>query len=202
MRYGHGVQIPDTLRSSVLQRVRRMDRAARGVLMLAAVIGRRFPVALLAATASCPETRVRAALESACELQLIAAEDSAGEVYLFRHALTRDIIYAELVSLRMRPFHRNIARALERARSGGDVPLEDLAYHSWAAADATRALRYNELAGDNAAAVHAHDNARAYYLRALSLLEVDSTAYERVRKKLLDVIEAHPRLGAEAAEGE
>jgi predicted ATPase len=162
-----------------------MDRTARAVLMRAAVIGRRFSVPVLTATASCSESKVRAALEEACGFQLISAENPTREFYMFRHALTRDIIYAELLTVRMRPFHRSIAIALERAYPTGDAPLEDLAYHSWAAADAARALRYNEQAGDNAAAVHAQDDARTYYVRARSLLEVYSVAYERLTTKLI-----------------
>ncbi len=161
-----------------------MDREARAILMRAAAIGRRFSVSVLTATASCSESKVRAALEEARGLQLTAAENPTCEFYVFRHALTRDIIYAELPRARIRPFHRSIARALERARAAGDASLEDLAYHSWAAGDAARALRYNELAGDNAATFHAQDDARTYYIRARSLLEVDSRAYQRLTTKL------------------
>lgn len=164
--------------------MRRLDRVARAILMRAAVIGRRFSVSVLAVTASCSESKVRAALDEACGLQLTAAETPTCEFYVFRHALTRDIIYAELPIAHIRPFHRSIAQALERARSSGSASLEDLAYHSWAAGDVARALRYNELAGDNAANVHAQVDARAYYIRARSLLEVDSLEYERLTKKL------------------
>ncbi len=161
-----------------------MDRGARAVLMRAAAIGRRFSVSVLTATASCSESKVRAALEEACGLQLTAAENPTCEFYVFRHALTRDIIYEELPAARIRPFHRSIVRALERARAAVNAPLADLAYHSWAAGDAARALLYNELAGDNAAEVHAQDDARTYYIRARSLLDADSLAYERLTTKL------------------
>ena len=164
--------------------MRRMDRVARVVIMRAAVIGRRFPVSLLVETACAPESKVRTALEEACALQLIGAENPSGEFYQFRHALTRDIIYSEVLTVRTRAFHRSIARAIERVRVNGNAQLEDLAYHSWAAGDVTRAVRYNELAGDNAAAVHAHDDARMYYIRARSLLQIDSTAYDRLTTKL------------------
>ena len=166
--------IPDALRTTVLGRIWRLARFERAVVMRASVIGRRFDLHVLMATASCPETAVRAALEQARGLQLIAPDEPGGERYSFRHALTRDIIYAEFLAVRVRPLHRRIARALERAVRPGNMPLQDLAYHSWAAGDAKRALRYNELAGDNAAAVHAHENARTHYSRARSLIEVDS----------------------------
>jgi predicted ATPase len=183
-RYRQPVLIPDTVRATVLRRIRRLDRVDRSVVMRASVIGRRFHVAVLTATASYPEARVRAALERACALQLVVEDDSAQERYAFRHALTRDVIYEELLHGRVRPLHRRIARVLERMVAGGDAPLDDLAFHAWAAGDVRRGVRYNELAGDRAAAVHAGDDARTYYGRALGLVPVESHTYARVAEKL------------------
>ena len=176
--------IPDAVRTTVLERIRQLDRAQRAIVMRASVIGRRFDVEILLATAACSEARVRAALERACALQLIVADQAGDGRYAFRHALTRDIVYAEFLAVRVKPLHRKIARMLERSlRTRGGV-LEDLAYHSWAAGDAKRALRYNELAGDSAVALHAPAAAQAHYLRARSLIDVDSAPYSRLSEKL------------------
>jgi predicted ATPase len=169
-----------------------MDRIERAVVMRASVIGRRFHVAVLTATASCSEAQVRSALEHACALQLVVEDDPARERYSFRHALTRDVIYEELLSGRVRPLHRRIARVLEHLATSGDVALDDLAYHAWAAGDVRRGLRYNELAGDRAAAVHASDDARTYYARARGLLPVDSCVYARLTEKLRTIESVEP----------
>jgi predicted ATPase len=193
MRYRRTVIIPDALRVAVLARIRLLDRADRDVVMSASVIGRRFAVAVLAATVACDATRVRSALERACELQLIARDELSCEHFAFRHALTRDIIYAELIAARLRPLHRRVTLALERRPDEtGALPLEDLAHHSWAAGDLPRALRYNELAGDGACSVHAHADARDYYRRARAATPLDSPAYARLTVKLrgLDESEA------------
>ncbi len=164
-----------------------MDRIERAIVMRASVIGRRFHVAVLTATATFPEARVRAALERACALQLVVEDDPAGERYAFRHALTRDVIYEELMKGRVRPLHGRIARVLERMVPSGEAALDDLAYHAWAAGDIRRGVRYNELAGDRAAAVHAPEDARTYYARARGLLPVESGAYARLGEKLRTV---------------
>lgn len=184
LRYRQQVVIPDSLRSTVLRRVRLMDRVQRGVVMCASVIGRCFDIGLLTASATCTEEQVRGALERACALQLIVADEPGCGRYSFRHALTRDVIYAELIAARTRPFHRRIARALERIVSADDGPLDDLAYHSWAAGDVQRGVRYNELAGDRAVAVHATDDGRTYYGRARGLVDIGSDAYARLSAKL------------------
>jgi len=182
------VVIPDAVRTTVLGRIRQLPRIERAVVMRASVIGRRFDLCVLLATAPCAEDTVRGALDLAVHLQLVVADQSRRERYLFRHALTRDIIYAEFLAVRVRPLHRRIARVLERAAPHRRVPLEDLAYHSWAAGDARRALRYNELAGDNAAALCAHEDARTHYARARSLIEIDSADYARLTEKLRGVV--------------
>jgi predicted ATPase len=177
------VSIPEAIRASVLQRIRSLNRSERAIIMRASIIGRRFEVGVLATIVRCTEANLHAALEHASDLQLIAAEGS-GDRYVFRHALTRDIIYAELAAAPIRPLHRRVGRALEKRSSPSACSLEHLGYHFWAAGDGKRCLRYNELAGDNATAIHARDDARTYYARARSVAEVDSVAYTRLTQKL------------------
>ncbi len=174
--------VRDEVRAAVLRRLRRLTRAERAIVLRAAVVGRHFDLDVVAATAAHPPARVRAALHSAARLQLVVASDR--ERYSFRHALTRDIVYAEALDARLRPLHRRVMRALEARARRGDRMLEDLAYHAWACGDAPRALRYNELAGDEATAMHASEDASRYYRRARSLLDVETSSYARLTRKL------------------
>ena len=169
-----------------------MDRSERAVVMWASVIGLRFDLTTLVEAAAWDESRVRGALERACALALVEPSAAEGNQFCFRHALVRDIIYSEFVSTRVRVLHRRIARALQRTAPEGAAPLADLAYHYWAGGDARRALRYNELAGDGAAALHARADARMFYTRALGLVEPDSPSYARLEKKLGLVVETVP----------
>jgi predicted ATPase len=181
-RYRGLVPTSDALRTTVLARLQRLDRIERTVVLRASVIGRRFALRVAAAVAGRPEGDVRIALEHARDLQLVVR--SGRDAYSFRHALTHDILYAELIGARTRPLHRRIANVLERTMGCGEPVLEQLAYHAWAAGDAVRALKYNELMGDNAAAVHAYDDAHRYYTRARSVLDAGSPAYSRLTQKL------------------
>ncbi len=137
----------------------------------------------MASIVSCTNAILRAALDHASNLQLIA-DEGTGDSYMFRHALTRDIIYAELLAARIRPLHRRVGQALEKRGTPDAGSIATLGYHFWAAGDGKRCLRYNELAGDNAAAIHARDDARIYYVRARSVAEVDSVAFARLTQKL------------------
>lgn len=176
--------LPNVVRATVLERIRLLDRSQRSVVMCASVIGRRFEVTLLMAAVTCTQDQVRAALDRACALELVVPDGPGRQTYSFRHALTRDVIYAELITARTRPLHRRIARALERITTSSDAPIDDLAYHFWAAGDVRRGIRYNELAGDRAAGVHAEAEARTYYGRARGMSEIDSHAFARLTAKL------------------
>ena len=180
-RSGSTVPIPEALRASILERLRQFGQRDRKVLLCASVIGRRFDVGVLTATAIRTSAEIRAALQRACRLQLIEAEDDVGHRFVFRHALTHDVVYGELLAARTRPLHRRIARALE---TSADAAVEDVAYHWWAAGDRRHGRRANELAGDGAAAVHATGVALLHYGRALALVGTGSASYARLSEKI------------------
>jgi predicted ATPase len=169
-----------------------MDSRYRNVVMCAAAIGLRFDLRVLLAAAAYGEEDVRAGIDFARGLGLVVAHESALDCYAFRHALTRDIIYSELLAVRMRPLHRRIVRALERAYASGGASLSELAYHAWASGSPRKSLRYNERAGDEAMSLRAGRDARVYFIRARTLLDVDSTAYRRLTGKLGAITEADP----------
>jgi len=175
--------VPAHVREAVLNRMKLLRQRDRSIVMFASVIGGRFDVALLSAAAGYAPDEARRALEEACSLQLLEA-DGDSECFWFRHALTREVVYRELLAARARPLHRRIARALERGSAGASISVENLAYHWWAAGNAKRALLYNERAGDLATAVFAADVARMYYDRALGCLAVGSAAYARLAEKI------------------
>ena len=156
-RYRRRGDLPQTIRATLLERLRPFDEAERRVVAQAAVIGRSFGLELLAATLETEPRTLLPTLRRARDLQLV--EEVTPELFRFRHGLTRDVIYGEFLGAELQPRHRTIALALESAplerRS-----LEALAYHWWAAKDASHAIRYNELAGDAAAGIHAHERDR------------------------------------------
>jgi predicted ATPase len=160
-----------------------LRREERALLMRASVVGRRFTLALLSAVTGTPEERIGETLEKACSMQLVVRESPAGDWYAFRHALIRDVAYDEFIATLLRPTHRLIARAIERVQTS-ETSLDDLAYHSWAARDAARCARYNERAGDRAAAAFAAREAEVYYDRAREFVGSNSTPYRRLTQKI------------------
>ncbi|MDQ6941631.1 MAG: AAA family ATPase [Candidatus Eremiobacteraeota bacterium] len=174
VRTATGRHLPGTIRATVMERLQPLDENDRRILAQASVIGRRFPLGILCETVDDHEDAVLAALQRARDLQLV--DEESGESFRFRHALTREAIYGGFLTAQVRPLHRKIALVLGASNNAGDH-LASLAYHWWAAGDRERGARYNELAGDAAGAVFAHEDAIAAYERALQL--VDKASKER-----------------------
>jgi DNA-binding CsgD family transcriptional regulator/tetratricopeptide (TPR) repeat protein len=173
--------LPPTVRATLMERLRPLDDYERRVVGQAAVIGRTFGLELLAETLDTSPDRVLPALRRARDFQLV--EEAGPDAFRFRHGLTREAIYGEFLGAEVRPRHRTIAATLERADA--PQPLEALAYHWWAARDALKAAAYNVRAGDGAVAVHAHEDAIAFYERALEC-ETDAAERGAIVKKIAD----------------
>ena len=86
---GVAPRFADTVRA----RLARLDDRQRTVVGAAAVLGRRFDWGLLEQTAGVQGADVTGALHRCAALQLVVADGSG---FVFRHALTRDVILAEL----------------------------------------------------------------------------------------------------------
>lgn len=161
---GEDALAPPSIRSSVLARLAGLAPAERAAILHAAAIGRRFDAAFLAELLDTPLDGVWNALASARDLQLVVdAGDSAGEL-AFRHAITCEVIYRELLAGQARAIHTRIAELLAR-RAAAD-PTE-LAYHWKAGGNLARAAEFSEAAGDAAFARDAYEDAAAAYRRAL-----------------------------------
>ncbi|MBV9271614.1 MAG: AAA family ATPase [Candidatus Eremiobacteraeota bacterium] len=184
--------LPLSVQAAVEQRLRNFGTAEQTVLRSAAVIGRRFDVTLLAKTLGCTLDDLWPALRKGRDLQVLV-ETADGTLY-FRHALTREAIYATFLGKEVRERHRAIAQILEDEDAAvRDVEL--LAYHWAAAGDKQRAARYGELAGDAAAKLFAHSDAIRAYEEALISAE-DTADRVRLYQKIGD---HHAALGEFAA---
>jgi DNA-binding CsgD family transcriptional regulator len=169
------IAIPDSVHGAVDQRVQALPADARRILRVAAVIGRRFDFDVLQEVSGLSERTVLDALAAALEAQLIVeAGDTRGDQFAFRHALTREAVLADLLQRERRSLHRAVASLLER-RAGSDpaAAAAALAYHLDEAGDTERALRYHELAANEASRVFAFAAAVRHLERACALAPDD-----------------------------
>jgi ATP/maltotriose-dependent transcriptional regulator MalT len=155
--------VPRTIQVAVRERLETLTETQRTVLAYAAVIGRRFSAEFLAEIADMPLASVLVVLRRARDLQIIT-EQADGRHFTFRHALTREVVYNDILYAEARALHLRIAQRLASQEDAADSA--QLAYHAWRSGDRSLTIPYNELAGDAAAAVYAHADAITYYERA------------------------------------
>lgn len=195
-QHGRGLerwQIPLSVRDSVVGRTAGLDETASQVLKYAAVIGRAFDFELLLGLTGLREEQLLASIATLMERQLVSEiRQEGGDRFEFRHALTREAIYEDLLGREKRRMHLEVLQAIEQTRAlEGNGRVDQLAYHSLKARELEKAARYAELAGERAAKMCAFREAVAHYEVALELRETGSP---REKADLLDRLgqAAHP----------
>jgi class 3 adenylate cyclase len=108
----HDLDIPDTVRDTILLRLERLDPLHATILQAAAALGRVFDHRTLLAVSDAGAEAVNAAVEAAVGQQLIEEHPEARESYRWRHALTQEAIYGDMVLPRRQQLHARAADVL------------------------------------------------------------------------------------------
>ncbi|GLW66148.1 LuxR family transcriptional regulator [Actinomadura rubrobrunea] len=159
-----GEDLPAGLADLLLARLERLGDDAQRVVRAAAVAGRRVGDELVRRVSGLEEAAVGAALREVVSHRQLLPD---GDGYVFRHALLREAVYADLLPGERTRLHAAFA-ALLADRSG---PAAELAYHSLAAHDLPVAFAASVRAGREAERMGAPAEALEHYDRALSLWE-------------------------------
>ncbi len=137
---------------------------------LAAVAGRHFDFALLQQLTHYDEHQLLLVMKDLVKAQLVV-EESADQ-FAFRHALTRQAIYSQLLTRERCTLHQTIAETLEiQTPVTSDLHLEDLAYHFYQARDWQKAVNYAQRAGEKAFGLYSHRAAIDYFTWALEAID-------------------------------
>ncbi len=166
------LDIPPTLRDSLMARLDRLG-PIKATAQLAAVIGREFDVDLLARISSLDQDALREALGQLMGAGIIHRRRRLeGDLYLFKHALLREIAYESLLKSTRREHHARIAEALEQhSPEAVSTRPELLAHHYAGAQQIGQAVTHVERAAQLALQRFANAEAVAYMRQALTWLE-------------------------------
>ncbi|MEU1201903.1 AAA family ATPase [Streptomyces sp. NPDC005813] len=144
--------MPSGLADVLLIRIEQLSETAQQVLRTAAVAGRRVEHDLLRDAVQLPEDALESALREAVGRQLLVPDEAAA--YSFRHALTREAVYADLLPGERVRLHGTFARLLaENGRSARSAA--ERAHHSRESHDLADALTASLEAADHAQRVGA-----------------------------------------------
>ncbi len=160
------LHVPRSIQDAVQRRTAQLSTPARHLLTLAAVIGRRFDFTLLQRIMQCDEQHLFLLIKDLIAAQLVIEESD--ERFAFRHALTRQVIYTELLARERKTLHRTIAETMEGLYTSNlDTHLADFAYHFYEAGLWPRAFAYAQRAGEKAMSLYAPHAAVTYFTNAL-----------------------------------
>ncbi len=160
-----GSWVPDDLADVLLVRLDRLNDAARQVVRVASVAGRKVAHDLLVAASGLPGEGLEEGLRQAVEMNLLVPGDGT---YSFRHALLGEAVYDDLLPGERVRLHAQYAEALHEGMGRGTAA--ELARHARLAHDLDTALDASIRAGDEAMAVAGPDEAAHHYEQALELL--------------------------------
>jgi class 3 adenylate cyclase/predicted ATPase len=163
--------IPATLADSLMARLDRLS-AAKEVAQRAAVLGREFPYALLAAVAQMDEDGLRRELARLVDAEILFARgEPPNATYIFKHALVQEAAYASLLKRTRQPLHGRVVDVLvERFPEQVASEPEIVARHAEAAGRLDDAIAYYAAAGAQAQARSAHDEAIGQLQKAIALV--------------------------------
>jgi class 3 adenylate cyclase len=157
------IRIPRTVRDTILHRIGRLSREEVAVLSAASVVGRSFDLTTLGSVTGIAEAGVLDALEACVRFQLLEEEDRNSARYRFRHALTREAVYEDMVVPRRQHLHARVAEVLGMRSDRASV---DLAHHLLMAGKYEAAVAMCIEAAEQAIGARAYRDAAALLERA------------------------------------
>ncbi|HSH04741.1 MAG TPA: adenylate/guanylate cyclase domain-containing protein [Anaerolineae bacterium] len=194
-------RIPSTLTGVLQALLDRLEPAERTLLQQASVIGRTFwDGALLhmsqAEATPLTTTAVDDLLQKLRDKEMIFRRRSSAFAYtqelIFKHAILRDVTYESVLKRQRRLYHRLVADWLIDNTGGRQSEFAGLiAEHLYRGEDFSRAVRFLQAAGAQAADQYANQEAIDYFSRALGIVDPDDaqTQYDLLlaREQVFDL---------------
>jgi DNA-binding CsgD family transcriptional regulator len=162
--------LPAGLAALLLSRVEQLSDATQQVLRAAAVAGRKADDELVRAASGLEAAEYEAAVREAVTHQLLVPHGTEG--YVFRHALLREAVYADLLPGERTRLHATMCTLLaDEQRLTMPGTAAELAQHCLASHDIPGTFAASVRAGEDAEQLGAPAEAHRHYDQALALWE-------------------------------
>ena len=178
----HTESLPEGVKEATGRRLARLSDGANDALSIAAVVGSTFSLDIVEAVHG---GDLIDEIDEARRAGIVFEESGAPGTFVFAHAIVRQVLLAELATVRRVRMHRTIAELLEtRAGDDGGSHLIDLAHHWFECASAgaaDKAVHACRRAAEYAVDGLAFEEAADLYGMAIGALElVDEPAADTV----------------------
>ncbi len=185
--------IPSTIQDVIMARVDLMPDAAKEVLQVGSAIQREFGYELIKAVTELPEQELLSYLSVLKDAELLYERGIyPSSTYLFKHSLTREVVYDSILTKRKKLLHQKVGKAIEEVYPDKlDAYYSILADHFMASEDFQKSADYSKLTYEQARMQAALPSAVSYAQKRIAALERLSPSPEVE----LQVVDARTYLG-------
>jgi class 3 adenylate cyclase/tetratricopeptide (TPR) repeat protein len=182
--------VPSTIHDVIMARVDSLPEGAREILRTGSAIEREFSYELIKEVAGIPEQELLSHLSVLKESELIYERGIFPQsICIFKHALTRQVVYDSIISNRKKTLHAQIGSAIEKIYHD---KLEEfyaiLAEQYIRSENFVKCVNYSIKAGDRAVAIFAWHEAQNHYEAALKVVAEDNLKQKAELLKKLAVV--------------
>jgi class 3 adenylate cyclase/tetratricopeptide (TPR) repeat protein len=148
----HQLAIPSTIQDVIMARVDSLPEKTKEVLQMGSVIEREFSYPLINRATGLPEKELLSHLSILKDSELLYERGIYPQSnYVFKHALTRDVVYDLILAKRKKKLHEEIGNAIEELhRDNLSEHYEVLAEHYFLSENYSESAEYSKLAGRKA----------------------------------------------------
>ena len=181
--------VPSTIHGVIAGRIDNLELEMKQVLQEASLIGRHFLYKILNRITNY-EDILDSCLHGLEQSDLIKTKSLIPELeYLFKHALTQEVVYNGILKKKRQALHENIGRVIEQLfQERIHEFYETLAFHYKNSLSFDKALEYLLKSGDKSLRNYALEESHQYYKEAFSLLSDKPNRTEIEDCNLIDII--------------
>jgi predicted ATPase len=183
----HQLTIPSTIQDVIMARVDSLPERVKEVLQTGSVIEREFSYPLINRVTGLSEKELLSHLSVLKDSELLYERGIYPQSnYIFKHALTREVVYDSILAKRKKKLHEEIGNAIEEFyKHTLSEHYEVLTEHYFLSENYPKSVEYSKLASRKAEKAASLNDAIAYTKkRAISLERLPQT--EDVQKQIID----------------
>ena len=167
------VAIPSTIQDVIMARVDSLSEGAKEVLQTGSVIEREFSHPLISRVTGLPEKELLSYLSALKDSELLYERGIYPQSnYVFKHALTREVVYDSILAKREKKLHEEIGNAIEELyKDNLSEHYEVLSEHFIKSENYTKAAEYSRLAGKKAEKAASFQDAIAHAKKRITCVE-------------------------------
>jgi class 3 adenylate cyclase/tetratricopeptide (TPR) repeat protein len=180
------VIVPSTIQDVIMARVDSLKEGAKNVLQTGAVIGREFGLELIQEATGLSERELLSQISILKDSELLYERGIYPQTnYIFKHALTQEVIYNSLLLKRRKEIHEAIGKSIQSIHSSRlEEYYEVLAFHYSKSDCFEKAYEYLKLSGSKSTKNYSNWEAYRFYEQAIGVLNQLPATEENKRKKI------------------